>query len=220
MVELNSVSSSVAGLSGSGAAANKTQSLGQDDFLKLMISQLKNQDPFKPMENGEFLGQMAQFSTVAGIQEMKDSFAEFGASMTANQLLSASNLIGRDAMLDLNQVPGRERPWEGQVELPRAGNLSVYVKDASGAIVHSIELGRHSAGPVSFSTPVLPAPASYTIEAQLGDNQSGQQLPVQMAGRILGIELGADDAAGVAVEVETLGSIPLDAIRRVQQETI
>ena len=52
----------------------KKEELGQDQFLKLMTTQLQNQDPFKPMENGEFLSQMAQFGTVSGIQGLQDSF--------------------------------------------------------------------------------------------------------------------------------------------------
>ena len=52
---------------------NRTSVLGQDDFLKLLTAQLQYQDPMKPMENGEFMGQMAQFSTVSGITEMGES---------------------------------------------------------------------------------------------------------------------------------------------------
>ena len=55
-------------------ATKKT--LGQEDFLKLMTTQLQYQDPFKPMDNGEFLGQMAQFSTVSSIQSLQSSFAQ------------------------------------------------------------------------------------------------------------------------------------------------
>ena len=51
----------------------RKSSLGQEDFLRLMTTQLQNQDPFAPMENGEFIAQMAQFSTVTGITEMGQS---------------------------------------------------------------------------------------------------------------------------------------------------
>ena len=48
--------------------------VGQDQFLELMITQLKNQDPMKPMDNGQFLSQMAQFGTVSGINDLQKSF--------------------------------------------------------------------------------------------------------------------------------------------------
>ncbi|MBT3966506.1 MAG: flagellar biosynthesis protein FlgJ, partial [Gammaproteobacteria bacterium] len=54
-------------------SADISQSLGQEDFLKLMVAQVQNQDPFAPMENGDFIGQMAQFSSVDGINSMNDS---------------------------------------------------------------------------------------------------------------------------------------------------
>ena len=54
----------------------KKDQLGQSDFLKLMTTQLQNQDPFAPMDNGDFIAQMAQFSTVTGIQEMNGSLGK------------------------------------------------------------------------------------------------------------------------------------------------
>ena len=56
-------------------AGKKKETLGQSDFLKLMTTQLQNQDPFSPMENGDFIAQMAQFSTVTGIAEIAKSKA-------------------------------------------------------------------------------------------------------------------------------------------------
>ena len=67
------------------AAANPGAKLGQDAFLKLMTTQLKNQDPFEPMDNGEFLSQIAQFGTVTGIDDLKETFGDFANSMKSNQ---------------------------------------------------------------------------------------------------------------------------------------
>ena len=61
----------------------KRTELGQDAFLKLMTAQMKNQDPFKPMESGEFLGQIAQFSTVSGIQQMNQSLSGLSTAQKA-----------------------------------------------------------------------------------------------------------------------------------------
>jgi hypothetical protein len=54
--------------------AAEAEELGQEEFLRLMMTQLRNQDPFKPMESGEFLGQLAQFGTVTGLGELQQSF--------------------------------------------------------------------------------------------------------------------------------------------------
>jgi len=82
------------------AAENeKSNEIGQNEFLELMLAQLKNQDPFQPLENGEFVAQMAQFSTVSGIEEMNASLKGMSDSLQGNRLLEASNLIGRTALV-------------------------------------------------------------------------------------------------------------------------
>ncbi len=73
-------------------------SLGQEDFLTLMISQFRNQDPFEPMDNGEFLGQLAQFSTVNGISSLNAAFAGLAGSMQDNQALQAAGLVGHSVL--------------------------------------------------------------------------------------------------------------------------
>ena len=75
--------------------AKKKGSLGQDEFLKLMVAQLQNQSPMKPQDNGEFLGQMAQFSTVAGLQDMQKTLDNLSNSLVSNQALEASSMVGR-----------------------------------------------------------------------------------------------------------------------------
>lgn len=67
--------------------------LGEDAFLTLMLAQLKHQDPMQPMENGEFLSQMAEFSTVSGIEEMNASLKELTTSYGTNRTLEAASLV-------------------------------------------------------------------------------------------------------------------------------
>ena len=77
--------------------------LGQGDFLELMIAQIEHQDPFEPMENGEFIAQMAQFATVDGIQNMESSISSLNGTMSSNQAMTATTLVGRSVM-----APGDE----------------------------------------------------------------------------------------------------------------
>lgn len=97
-----------------------SQSLGKDDFLKLLIAQLSNQDPTSPMENTEFIAQMAQFSSLEQMTNMATSFTELANMLTASE---ASNVIGRTVDVDLNgQV------MTGQVEAATRGtNPSVQI---------------------------------------------------------------------------------------------
>ena len=78
--------------------------LGQEDFLHLMLTQLKNQDPFKPMESGEFLGQIAQFGTVQGLAGLQTSFDSLSSSLVSNQALQASTVVGRSALVQTSTI--------------------------------------------------------------------------------------------------------------------
>ena len=76
-----------------GSRGNK-DTLGQSDFLKLMTTQLQNQDPFAPMENAEFIAQMAQFSTVTGITEMGAELKGIADQLGEFRIATAANLLG------------------------------------------------------------------------------------------------------------------------------
>lgn len=97
-----------------------SQSLGKDDFLKLLIAQLSNQDPTSPMENTEFIAQMAQFSSLEQMTNMSTSFTQLADMLTASE---ASSVIGRTVEVDLNG-----EVLTGQVEAAtRGSNPSVQI---------------------------------------------------------------------------------------------
>lgn len=85
-------------------AAAKRKELGQDEFFELIITQLQNQDSFKPMERGDFLGQIAQFSTVNGISDLQQSFATLATSLQPSQALQASTMVGREVVVPRDVV--------------------------------------------------------------------------------------------------------------------
>jgi flagellar basal-body rod modification protein FlgD len=130
-----------------------TKELGQDEFFKLMITQLKNQDPMKPMENGEFLAQIAQFSTVNGITSLQQSFATLASAMQSGQALQASTMVGRGVLVAGDRLHlGTDGAANGAVELEAAAsNVTVAISDAAGQVVQRINLGAQEAGTVRFS---------------------------------------------------------------------
>ena len=107
--------SSVFGIDGTGQGSTENQVkkiLGKDDFLKLMITQLKYQDPLEPTDNTDFIAQMAQFSSLEQMQNMSQGFenlAAFQESMLRESTVAqAINLIGRNAsvVLPVDTVTG------------------------------------------------------------------------------------------------------------------
>ncbi len=99
------------------------QSLGKDDFLKLLITQLSNQDPTSPMENTEFIAQMAQFSSLEQMTNMNESFQQMSAMLNSNQAVTT---IGKTVELDLNGVTTTgvvDAVTYGQNPQVRVGNM-------------------------------------------------------------------------------------------------
>lgn len=119
----------------------------QDRFLSLLIAQMKNQDPLNPLDNAQLTSQMAQLSTVHGIEKMNASLKELAASLASNQLSQAAGLIGRGVL-----APGDRVSAEGYqniigFELSRpADRVVVTIYDASGRVVRTLDLGARDSG--------------------------------------------------------------------------
>lgn len=190
------------------------QSLGQDDFLQLMIAQLQNQDPFKPMENGEFLGQMAQFSTVNGITELQASVESMVSSLGANQLLDAASLIGREVLSMRASYSGAAQTVA--VELPNGGPLQVRIQSSDGSLAEVLDLGSRSAGMVDVALPELP-PGNYQVQAVLGAGAASQTLDVLMADRIQGVTLAAGGGQA-QLQLANGQELALRDVRHIRQE--
>ena len=141
------------------SSLKKKDTLGQSDFLKLMTTQLQNQDPFSPMENGDFIAQMAQFSTVTGIAEMGESLKKSLSNQLGEfRIATATNLLGHSVLVPGNKVrPNSEGEIHGVLDLPRASSATnVVFSNSAGETVHSIDLGSQASGLVGFSWNNIP----------------------------------------------------------------
>ncbi|MDM7321939.1 MAG: flagellar hook capping FlgD N-terminal domain-containing protein, partial [Gammaproteobacteria bacterium] len=126
-------------------------SLGQSDFLKLMTTQLMNQDPMAPMENGQFLGQMAQFSTVSGIQSLQASFEKLATALQTNRVLEASTMVGKKVLVEADRAElGPDGAGlKGVVEVPEGvSTVQLTLRDAQGAVAWQLTLDAGGAGPM------------------------------------------------------------------------
>ena len=141
------------GLNNSETARKPSGKLGQDEFLKLMTTQLQNQDPMQPMDNGAFLGQIAQFAQVTGIQDMQTSVKQLVDTLSSNQAMQASSLVGKTVVAPAKSAQyAGERPVQGGVELSNsADNVVVGILDAGGQLIRKIELGSQESGTVPFA---------------------------------------------------------------------
>jgi flagellar basal-body rod modification protein FlgD len=160
----------------------KQQSLGQEEFLKLMTTQMTHQDPTKPMDNAQFLSQMAQFGTVSGIQDLQKSFKDFSASISSDQALQAASLVGRKVSISSNEgrlgtTAGVDDFFKGQVKLSTSSSdMTLVIRNSNDDIIATKSLGGHSAGPVSFkwdgiknvgkNSPIAAEPGVYKVHVE------------------------------------------------------
>ena len=143
----------------SDAQKANSDKLGQSDFLKLMTTQLQNQDPFAPMDNGDFIAQMAQFSTVTGIQEMNTSIGKLVEEFDQARIATASNLLGHSVLVPGNIGRADENgELHGVLDLPDSTILTqLTYRDAdTNAELYKEDLGPRSAGLVGFKWSDIP----------------------------------------------------------------
>lgn len=194
---------------------------GADQFITLMLAQIKNQDPLKPLEPAEFLGQLAQFSTVTGIQDMASSVSDLVGTMRSSQALSGAGLVGREVLApgDSAAFDGTT-PVRGAVEAPQgAGAIEFIVRDATGAVVRRIQSAPAVGGLTEFAwdgrsdAGAAMAQGQYKIEALARFGGRAESAQLLLRSRVDSVTL---DAAGRGLVLNTPnGSLSLGAVRRV-----
>jgi flagellar basal-body rod modification protein FlgD len=205
--------------SGAASSAKKNQ-LGQDAFLQLMVAQMKNQDPTKPADPTEFLGQLAQFSTVSGIENMKESMNNLSEAMRGSQVLGGTSLVDRVVMAEGNTAAlGAEGSVYGSTTVPAgASEVTVVVTDSTGQQVARIPL-ETTEGEANFiwdgntGTGDRAATGNYKFTAVANVGGENKQLTTQLASYVNSVSI---DPATYQLTLNTdIGPIALSAVRKV-----
>ncbi|HZK91949.1 MAG TPA: FlgD immunoglobulin-like domain containing protein [Stellaceae bacterium] len=137
---------SAASSASSSPAASANTTLNESDFLTLLTTQLKNQDPLNPQNPSDFAAELAQFSTASGVQSLNTAFGT-GSAMQAAGLVGKNVAVAGNAL-----VLGASGSAPGAFNLSAAAkDVSVTITNSAGSVVGQIDLGAMSAGNQSFS---------------------------------------------------------------------
>lgn len=203
------------------AKTNNTNELNSSHFMELLIAQIQNQDPMKPMDNAEFISQIATINQVSGIKELNDSFKSLSNSLVSNQALQAASLIGREVMaptgLGVLQQAGSIR---GTVELPSASpQVAVNIYDSAGQSIRRLELGSQASGDVAFKWDGMrddgtyAAPGTYLISAEAEFSGKNEAVEALVANQVSGVTLGS--SGSLLLDLNGIGLMDFNQVKQI-----
>jgi flagellar basal-body rod modification protein FlgD len=189
--------------------------LGQEDFFTLLTTQLAMQDPLNPTSNEDMIAQMTQFTMAEGITDLGDKMDQLTASMTSNQALEASSLVGRNVLVNSSLAYSDGTGVSGQVPISSpAQSVGISITDANGQLVKYMPQGDKSAGMMDFSWDgtdqngdPLP-PGQYEIRINGLVNGETEDLPVLSYANVSSVTLG-QNGTGLELNLSGLGAITL-----------
>jgi flagellar basal-body rod modification protein FlgD len=200
---------------------NDSGALAMEDFMSLMTSQLKNQDPLKPMESGDFLGQIASFGTVSGIGDLQKSFDGFASSMQSDQALQGSSLVGRSVLVPSSiGIMTAQEGMKGQINVAEpVTDLKIQVYNESGVKVKSIEMGSAS-GYTNFTwdgfddNGVAQAPGVYQFKASGTVNETNTTFATASVAKVESVLVGGG-SQGLIMNLGGIGSVPFSEAQEI-----
>lgn len=193
----------------------KNDDMGMEQFLSIMVAQLRNQDPMNPSDSGEMFSQLTSFGTVKGITELSNTMETFAADMKSFQALQATTLVGRKVLVPSTMGYMTEQDnLKGSiaVEAP-VSNLVMRIKNEKGETVRTMNLGAHDVGLTDFEWDGLNDDGvkqengvySITAEAVVGNNNTSFQTLV--LGNVDSVTVG-QGVEGLMLNLAGLGGVP------------
>ena len=190
-----------------------------DRFMKLLVAQMKNQDPLNPLDNAQVTSQLAQLSTVTGIDKMNATLESLIGSYQSSQSLQAASLIGRGVIVPGNTVPLSEGKAVFGVELASpADSVQVSIKNASGKVVHTMSLGAMDAGVNPLTWDGVGADgatlANGTYQFEVVATRAGQGV-VATALAVGQVASVSTSVKGVSLNLPGMGSVGMADVRQI-----
>ncbi len=216
----SSIFSALSAGSGEGGAASTTSSEEvQNRFLKLLVTQLQNQDPLNPLDNAAVTTQVSQISTVTGIEKLNTTLEALLGSYQDAQAMQGAALMGRNVLTAGSRLSLAAGQAVAGVQLAEAADqVRLTIVDGAGTVVQSQNLGAREAGSFTFSwdgrndagLPVAPGNYSFQVNALRGANKVAAE-PLQL-GTVSAL---VRTAKGFELEVSGAGRVRFDQVQQI-----
>lgn len=200
---------------------NPASSLGQDAFLKLLITQLKNQSPLNPQDNTAFVAQLAQFSSVQGIQNLNSTVTSLSNSLQSSQALQASALVGRAVETETNKgaLTGSGFVRGTMILENSTPALKMNVYNASNQLVFQKDLGSQKAGDIPFAwdgtaTDGTKVPTGiYRFEVLASENGKSVPVTTSLVNNVNSVTVGPNQTT--TLNVDAVGQVELSKVKNI-----
>ncbi|HET9112729.1 MAG TPA: flagellar hook assembly protein FlgD [Burkholderiales bacterium] len=220
IVQTNTVSPSLlSAMNPAPATAAGSAAATQNQFMNLLVTQLQNQDPLNPMDNAQVTTQMAQLSTVSGIQQLNTSLQSLMANFQASQSLQSASMIGHNVLVNGSSISFNGSSAQFGANLSSAAdNVTVTVLNASGQPVDSYNVGAQPAGvlPLQWdgTTTGGAKAANGTYSFQIAATKAGQAVTAQPLsyGAVTSV---ANTPQGAQLEVAGIGPVSLANVAQI-----
>jgi len=203
------------------SAKTKGNPLRQEDFLKLLVAQIQNQDPTQPLDSSEFLSQISQLSTVQGIQDATDLMRQMMEMSASNSAFQAASLLDRMVVVPGGMAPLEQGRLAGSVDVPHGmSNVQISINDQAGATIKTLSLPDGSVGQIPFKWDGIgqdgnpAADGLYTIEAKGSIDGELVSLTTYVGARVQSISIGSS-GEGTLLNLGALGAISLGDVREI-----
>lgn len=205
------------------AGAEAANELGQSDFLDLMLAQLRNQDPLNPMEGDQFLGQLAQFATVNGVQSIETAMEGLSSTMGSARALQASSLVGRSVLMPSDTgLLGEESELRGEVSAaPGTAGVTLEVRGSNGQLLNTLDLAVDAEGKApyrwdgtTFDDQRVP-PGLYHLSASVPADAAASSPEVRVLADVQSVTLGRGSEE-VTLNLAGLGTLSLGDILEIR----
>ncbi len=220
MTPVQSTTAAPAATPSVGAKTAQNMNEAQDRFLKLLVSQMKNQDPLNPMDNAQVTTQMAQISTVTGIGQLNDTISGFLGKLTGMESLQGASLTGHQVLVSGNAIELAGGAAAGGFELGGAADsVTVSVMDAAGRKIYQNSLGAQPAGVHSFAWNGLTTTGDKAAEGRytfkIDASAAGTAVPATTLayGKVGGVTAAS---AGLQLDLGTLGVRAYSDVKQVK----
>lgn len=206
----------------SSATQKENDELGQADFLHLMTAQLQNQDPTSPLDPDQFLSQIAQFSTVQGLDTLNQGFQMLAATMLSNQALDAATLVGKEVLVPSSEINLEgEGAVRGALDLPYdASSVSIRIEDQDGQLIDTVTLGALPSGLTNFEWDGLDQdgnpfpPGKYNISATAVTASGVEAITPMVYAQVSSVDFG-NFGDPMTLQLRGLGNVTFDLIRQI-----